>query len=83
MAAPANIMSVAEFIAWACDNGCTLYDDDPPIAWRLDGKRGRIRPRYLVNGKKRLALPRDDATPLNFYAVWIYRDRLGIEAEPT
>ena len=82
MAVSANIMTVRDFIAWACSNGCTLHQG-ARIAWRLDGNSGALRPRYLIHAKKRLAVPQNDNQPLSFYAVWIYRDRLGIEAEPT
>ena len=83
MAMPANIMSVGEFIAWACSHGCTL-EHGAQVGWHLGSTHGSVSPRYLVNGKRRpLAVPANDDQPLNFYAVWTFRARLGIAAEPS
>ena len=82
MAMAAPVMSVGEFIAWAQSQGCRVVRG-ARVTWRLNGRTGIVKPRYLLNGDKRLAMPTDDQQPLDFYAVWIYRRRLGITAEPT
>ena len=83
MAVPVDVMDVGTFIQWARSNGCELVID-PPIAWRVNGVvGGNPSPRYLVNGRKRLALPANDSQPLNVYAVWAHKYRLGMEADPT
>ena len=83
MAVPVDVMDVGAFIQWARSNGCELVTD-PRIAWRVDGAVGRnSSPRYLVHGEKRLALPGNDEQPLDFYVVWTYKYRLGLEADPT
>ena len=83
MAMPVDVMDVEEFIQWAWSNGCELVID-PRITWRVNGVVGRNpSPRYRVNGGKRLALPANDKQPLDVYAVWAYKYRLGLEADPT